>query len=307
MPVDGNLTELAGYPVRDYVPGQGLPEAAEVAWRVRLQPDEASFLDGHLRPFLEEPEAELVRALVIGRWGEGPSEDSSALVVELVEQADRLPALRALFLGDISEDEWEISSIRHGDVTAVAEAFPALEDYGIRGGAGQIIVRPLSSRSLRRLVLESAGIPGAVVRKLGLSSLPNLEHLELWLGSEDSGGDATLVDLQPILAGDTFPRLRRLGLRNSELADEMAAALATAPVTARIAELDLSLGTLGDDGALALLRGQPLSHLTELDLHHHYLTDDGMAHVQASGLRVDLSDRQDEVDGQRYVAVGALR
>lgn len=307
MAVDENLTELAGCPVRDYTPGEGLPDAAEVAWRVRLQPDGPPFLDGQLLPFLEEPEVAQVRALVIGRWAEDPSVDSSELVVELVDQADRLPALRALFLGDIAEDEWEISYIRHGDVTALAEAFPALEDYGIRGGSGQIIVRPLSSRSLRRLVLESAGLPGAVVRKLGQSSLPNLEHLELWLGSEDAGGDATLVDLQPILAGDAFARLRRLGLRNSDLADEIAAALATAPVTGRIVELDLSLGTLGDDGALALLRGQPLSHLADLDLHHHYLTDDGMAHVRASGLHVDLSDRQDEVDGERFVAVGALR
>lgn len=307
MAVDENLTELAGCPVRDYTPGERLPDAADVAWRLRLQADGTSFVDDHLLPFLEEPDAAQVRALVIGRWADDPSVDSSELVVELVDLADRLPELRALFLGDITESEWEISSIRHGDVTALAEAFPALEDYRIRGGSGQIIVRPLSSRSLRRLVLESAGLPGGVVRKLGQSSLPNLEHLELWLGSEDAGGDATLVDLRPILDGDTFPRLRRLALRNAERADEVAAALSTAPVTARIAELDLSLGTLGDDGALALLRGQPLSHLTDLDLHHHYLTDDGMAHVQASGLRVDISDRQDEVDGERYVAVGTLR
>lgn len=170
-----------------------------------------------------------------------------------------------------------------------------------------MILRPFSSRSLRRLTLEGGGLPGTAVLSLCLSALANLERLELWLGSEESGGDATLADLRPILAGGTFPALRRLGLRNSDCADDLAAALASAPVTARVEELDLSLGTLGDDGAPALLRGQSLSHLSFLDLHHHYLSDDGMAHVLASGLTVDLSEQQDEVDGERYVAVGALQ
>lgn len=95
-------------------------------------------------------------------------------------------------------------------------------------------------------------------------------------------------------------------LPNTAIADEVAAALATAPVTARIEQLDLSLGTLGDDGAMALLRGQPLHHLSFLDLHHHYLSEDGMAYVRANGLAVDVSGRQEEVDGERYVAVGEL-
>ncbi len=307
MMIDEHVAELGGLPVRDYVPGEGLGDPAEVAWRLRIPPGGSHFLDGCLRPFLDEPGGGAVTALVIGMWSADPTDDSCALVVELARHADRLPALRALFLGDITEDECPLTSIRHGDVSGLVEALPSLEEYRVRGGGEQLIVRPFSSRSLRRLTLEGGGIPGPAVRSLCLSTLANLERLELWLGSEESGGDATLADLRPILGGGAFPALRRLGLRNSDRADDLAAALATGPVTARVEELDLSLGTLGDEGALALLRGQSLSHLSFLDLHHHYLTDEGMAHVLASGLTVDLSEQQDEVDGERYVAVGALR
>lgn len=305
MAIDENLTELAGMAVRDYVPGSGLPDADAVAWRLRLQPAGPPFLDGIVRPFLAEPAAPSVRALVVGAWTENPAEDSSAVVAELTLHAYRLQALRALFLGDVTEDECPISLLRHGDVGAFAASLPYLGEFVVRGSA-EMKLRPLAWTSLRRLTIESGGLPSAVVRNVAASDLPNLEHLELWLGSEGSGGDATVADLRPILDAGAFPALRRLGLRNAQIADEVGEALATARVTAQVEELDLSLGTLGDDGALALLRGQPLAHLSFLDLHHHYLSEDGMAHVSASGLRVDVSDRQEAVDGERYVAVGEL-
>ena len=306
MAIDENLNELAGMPVRDYEPGSGLPDAAAAAWRLRRQPGGPPFVDGVVRPFLAEPGVPSVRALVIGAWTDNPVEDSSTVLAELTLHAYRFPALRALFLGDVTEDECPISLIRHGDVGVVATSFPGLEEYWIRGSA-EMKVPPLAWRSLRRLTIESGGLPSTVVRNVAASALPLLEHLELWLGSEGSGGDATMADLRPVLDGQAFPLLRRLGLRNAGIADEVAAALAKAPVAARLEELDLSLGTLGDEGVLALLRGQPLERLSFLDLHHHYLSEDGMAQVRASGLGVDLSDRQDEVDGERYVAVGELR
>jgi hypothetical protein len=299
MTIEENLAEFHGLPVRNYVPGEGLPDAGAVAWRLRRAPDGPPFLDGLLRPFLAEPSVGHVQALVLGTWVDDLGDSSAPLVDELVGSTDRLPALRALFLGDVTGEECDLARIRHGDVTGPVEALTALEEYGVRGGSGEITMRPFASASLRRLTFQSDGLPVAVVRAVGASDLPNLEHLELWLGAEE----ASIGDLQPILAGDRFPALQRLGLRNAEIADEVATALATAPVVRQIAVLDLSLGTLGDEGVTALLRGQPLAHLALLDLHHHYLSDDGMAYVRASGLTVDLSDQQVEVDGERYVAV----
>ncbi|WP_436850690.1 hypothetical protein [Streptomyces longwoodensis] len=99
------------------------------------------------------------------------------------------------------------------------------------------------------------------------------EHLELWLGAREDGGDGEIADLAGILSGNRLPRLRSLALRNSEMQDEVAAAMGAAPIVANLDVLDLSLGTLTDTGAEALLGGQPLTHLRKLDLHHNYLSE----------------------------------
>src|SRR5262249_47632319 len=94
-----------------------------------------------------------------------------------------------------------------------------------------------------------------------------LAHLELWLG----GGPEGLAELAPFLAGDRFPALARLGLRNCPFADELAAALVSAPMTRRLEALGLSLGNLGDGGARSLL-ALPTGSLKSLDVTHHYVT-----------------------------------
>jgi hypothetical protein len=131
------------------------------------------------------------------------------------------------------------------------------------------------------------------VRAVGDSDLPNLTHLELWLGTDTYGGDATVADLASILAGTNTPTLTYLGLRDSEIADDIAAALAGASVVGRLETLDLSLGLLSDIGAATLLAGQPLTHLRRLDLHHHFLTEEMMRRLrdelEPSGVEVDLS------------------
>lgn len=120
-------------------------------------------------------------------------------------------------------------------------------------------------------------------------------------------------DHRPRTAAVRFPlpALRHLGLRNSEIQNEIAAAVASAPVVARLHTLDLSNGTLGDEGAAALLEGQPLTHLECLDLHHHFLSEEMERRVadalEPHGVRVDVSEREEPWDGQgaegRYTAV----
>jgi hypothetical protein len=146
-----------------------------------------------------------------------------------------------------------------------------------------------------------------VVRAVGDCDLPALTHLELWLGTDNYGGDATVEDLRPILAGTRFPRLTTLGLRDAEIADQVAAALASAPVVARLEVLDLSLGLLSDTGASALLAGQPLTHLRHLDLHHHFISqpvqDRLAAEVREAGVKLSLFDAGDPDGDDRYIAV----
>ncbi|GAA4968270.1 hypothetical protein HD597_008545 [Nonomuraea thailandensis] len=223
----------------------------------------------------------------------------------LAEHAGRLTALRAVFLGLVDSEDWEISWIRHGDITPLLEAYPELERLEVRGSAG-LELRPVTHERLKVLRFESGGLPGTVVRAVGASTFPALEHLELWLGEENYGGDSTRGDLDGILSGTGLPALRRLGLCDSEQQDEVAAAVAAAPVVSRLEELSLGMGTLTDRGAEALLSGQPLSHLRVLDLRHHFLTDAMMARVRDALPRVtvDLEEQDSpEDDGWMYVAV----
>ncbi|GAA5010331.1 hypothetical protein GCM10025734_54070 [Kitasatospora paranensis] len=145
-----------------------------------------------------------------------------------------------------------------------------------------------------------------MVRALGESDLPALTDLDVWLGVDEYGGDHTLDDLAPLLTGARLPALRRLGLQNSEYQDDIAAAVARAPVVARLEHLALGMGVLTDEGAAALLEGQPLTHLASLDLHHHYLSDGMQQRLTEAlpGVDVDLSEADDPEDEEdRYVAV----
>jgi hypothetical protein len=75
--------------------GETLPAAA---YRVAGQFDEEPALP-RLRSLLDDPAVGLVQALVVGFWGEESDTSSAELVAALIEARDRLPNLRALFLG----------------------------------------------------------------------------------------------------------------------------------------------------------------------------------------------------------------
>ncbi|MEU4567887.1 STM4015 family protein [Micromonospora sp. NPDC023956] len=310
MTISTHVTTFDGLPVVRFDREAELPaDPSAVAWRVEARdygsaPKE---LADELDALLSRVPADAVRALVVGDWGS--AYDMPAPVELLVSLAPRLTGLRALFLGEMTFEECEISWIKHRDVTGLLEAYPGLEVLRVRGADG-LELRPVYHPALRELAFESGGLPGHVVDAVGDCRLPALTHLELWLGMEDYGGDVTVADLAPVLAGDRLPALRHLALCNAEIADEVATAVATAPVVARLEVLDLSRGTMTDAGVDALLAGQPLTHLHRLDLHHHYVSDEAAQRIvtELAGVRVDVSDRQEDDEDDdvvyRYTAVG---
>ncbi|MBG0817623.1 STM4015 family protein [Planomonospora sp. ID82291] len=286
--------------------GGELPPADRVAWRVSaaVYDSEESFEERFAR-FLTAVDTTRVKAVIVGGWAEAYDDDSSAVVGLLTENAARFPELRSLFLGAMASEECEISWIRQSDVTPLLEAFPKLERLEVRGGSG-LELRPVRHEALRVLRFETGGLPAGVVRAVGACEFPALEYLELWLGVSDYGGDATVADLEGVLSGDRLPALRHLGLQDSEIQDEVAAAVASAPVVARLESLALSMGTLSDAGAEALLAGQPLTHLKKLDLYHHYLSEAMAERIRRAlpEAEIDLAERGDPGDEWRYVAVG---
>jgi hypothetical protein len=258
--------------------------------------------------FLNDPGAREVSALVISEWfdlipGGGPIDP---MVEELVAGREKLLNLRAIFIGEITQEESEISWIVLGDFAPLLGAYPQLEELWVRGGGPGF--GKLRLPNLRTLVVQSGGLDRAAVNEVAnAEDLSSLEHLELWLGTEEYGGDSTIDDVRPILAGDRFPKLKYLGLRNADFTDDIAEAVVSSPLLERIEVLDLSMGTLGDRGAKALLACPAIRQLKKLDVHHHYCSEAVEAELRAMPIEVDASEREEaDKDGEdeyRYVAV----
>lgn len=306
MPIHEHATSFAGLPVEVFTPGTTIDPAR--AYRVYFDEDEEVPSGELFEAFLDAPGAEGLRALVIGAWEEAFGGESSAKMVEaLVAARPRLPALEAIFLGDLICEESEISWIHQCDVSPIFSAYEKLTTFRVRGGT-DLELGALAHASLRSLVVESGGLPGSVVRSAVLANLPALEHLELWLGTSEYGAGWSMDDLARLFEGTVHPALRTLGLRNSEEADALAKRLADAPITGRLHTLDLSLGTLTDEGGLALAASASVKALRKLDLHRHYLSPEVAARLAELGPEVDVSEptEPDEWNGKkhRYVAVG---
>lgn len=276
-------------------PRPDLPADVEAyAWRVGVGEYGDSNMADIFPLFLEHVDTTRIRALLLSAWdGDVSGEDVDKLQAILLESAHRFPALEALFVSDIPSEMSEVSWIEQCDPAALIAAFPRLRVLGLRGGiAGPF--EPLDHAGIEELVMQSGGLAPRVVRAVSASNLPALTSLDLYLGIREYGGGATVADLDGILSGAAFPTLRHLGLRDAENTDELAAALAHAPVVAQLESLNLSLGTLGDEGAAALLAGQPLTHLKQLDLHHHFLSDAMMDRLRQAlpGVELDLAEQE---------------
>lgn len=315
LPNAENVTEFFGKPVQDYDCNAPASELDTVVYRLRIDYETAeegtipggdknqNIFDQVFDRFLQSPGVAETAALVIGDWGGAGSGSTAEVVIKaLVRAKDKLPNLRALFIGDMVSEESEISWIQQTDLSPLWPAYPQLELLQIRGGTGLALPNMALPR-LHTLIIQSGGLGGDVVRQVGAANLPELTHLELWLGSDNYGGDSTVNDLKPVLDGAVFPKLDHLGLRDCEYADALATALATAPILGRITVLDLSLGTLSDTGAGALLAAENLKRLRRLDLHYHYLSADMMAKLAGTGVAVELGEPHDGDDDDRYCAV----
>ncbi|MFB9206661.1 leucine-rich repeat domain-containing protein [Nonomuraea spiralis] len=263
-----HLMEYGGLPVfafsEETDPSSGLPPARDVAWHISWEWDSIRFRD-IFDPFLDAVDTTQVSHLIIGYWGS--CEDDVYPPDVLIEAVDRLPALKSLFLGYLHDPWQEFSYVDSRSLDPLLRAFPALERLDVHGD--DLELSPFRSETLRTLRFESDALPAEVVRAVGASDLPSLEHLGMWLGFEANGCTVTLDDLAPLMSGERLPALRHLGLERSSFQDDIAEAVAVAPIVARLESLSLALGQLTDRGAEALLLGQPLTHLKRL-----YLCDD---------------------------------
>lgn len=250
------------------------------------------------------PEAAQLTSLIIGDWGQAYENSSDEVVEALVKHSGSFPALRKLFIGDMSFEECEISWITQTDLSPLLPAYPELQSLTIQGGT-DLSLSKLQHDKLEELIIITGGLSKKVLAEIAAGSLPNLRRLELYLGVDNYGFDGSLEDLLPLIEPGKFPQLTYLGLKNSEIQDEIAEALADAPILDQLHTLDLSLGTLSDKGAEALLASERIKKLQALNLSYHYMSDNMITRWRASGLPVDVSDQQksDDDEDWRYPSI----
>ena len=307
--ISENLDTWQGKPVVDWTPEATAPLQGDIAYRLRVEWEaEETWIDLFAQ-FLALPDADKVTTLIVGAWGElqEGSDDSEQVVRALAGARHQLPRLNALFFGDITYEECEISWIAQSDLSPLLTAYPELEHLTARGAQGLSLGVP-RHHHLKSLTIEAGGLPVSVIEEVSRATLPTLEHLELYLGSANYGGDSTVESLHTILheGHEKWPHLTYLGLRDCEYTDELAAALAEnggVPILRQLQTLDLSLGTLGDAGVKALAACPAVAHLKQLDMHHHFASEESVALLTALGIEVDFDDPQNEDDDRRYVAV----
>lgn len=304
MAIYEHLPAFGGFQVVSWAPGDGLPDPQTSIARIRTDWDGALPWTDLFRAFLTLPGVEQTPGLVVGYWG---TDDSSAppdeVVEALVSARAQLPALRALFVGDITAEENEVSWIVQGDLSPLLAAYGDLTHLGVRGGAG-LSLGQMDLPELQLLILQSGGLEAEVVREVMRARLPRLEHLELFLGWESYGGTTRPEDLVPLLDGTRFPALKYLGLKNGEFQDEVAQLIADAPVLDRLDTLDLSLGTLSDEGATALVDSSRVPGLRRLILRYSDCTPPVLERLRALGPTVEVEEAGDPNESWRFVALG---
>jgi hypothetical protein len=305
MTVNQTLERFFGKPVVGFRMGDTIADRQSVrthAYRLAQEYESEESQRELLDAFLAQVDTTAIEALVIGAWSEAHDTSPQDYLDALIERRADLPALRALFVGDMTFEECEVSWIIQGDYNALLAAFPDLQVLRIRGST-DLTLAPFVHAALQELAIECGGLPEGIVDAIAGSTLPALKRLELWLGDDNYGFDGDVETYARLLDAIDASRLDSLGLRNAQISDALAQHLADCEWLGRLGTLDLSMGTIGDLGAQALCESPYIAGLQALDLSHHYIGEAWQAKLKALPCRVVLDDPQDEDDGDRYVAV----
>jgi photosystem II stability/assembly factor-like uncharacterized protein len=259
---------------------------------------------GWIAALLDEPSARFLQELTVGIV-QTVDNSYDAIIREIGRRAR--PALRTLFLGDFHSEQTEISWSDLGDATKLCGACNRLEKLTLRSGSmnlgkpGQLVFP-----HLRQLSVITGGLPRDNLKAIEKAHLPSLESLTLYFGTDNYGCNIKRKDVEPLLASDRFPRLSRLGLCNSELADELCQVLHLSPLVAQVRVLDLSMGTLSDAGANALMTfAKGLAHLETLDVSENYISPAVLKQLAKAlpKTKVITGDQRGDQFERRYVSV----
>lgn len=314
---------FAGKPIKYFIPNESIPdptteavglinfcrgdEIDQVALSIVSGSDTVESLElfaiggldtvDYMEAFFSQDWIHQTDTLVLHGFSYDMSDGFDHVVERIVKHKNKLPNLKAIFIGNVEHHESEITWIGSTNVSCLLESFPTLEILKYRGQG--ITFEPSTYASLKTLIIESGSLDDSTIENIMMSNFPNLEHLELWLG----GNTIYNIDeeFKNLLTGISFPKLSYLGLRNSKNANSFVKELVKTSLLKQLKTLDLSLGNFSDIGAeLIIYYNNKFTHLEILDLHFHYLSEKMMEALKALPIKkVNVSDPQ-EPDPDEY-------
>lgn len=246
---------------------------------------------------IEAYKAKKAEKLVIGYWPE-PFEETSGILDKMIENKELFSNLKSLYVGDMDYEDCEISWIIQEDYSKFLDEFKDLEHLGVRGEQN-LEFSNLNHSNLKSLELVTGGLPKKVIHSIADGNLPSLEKLVLYIGTEDYGFDGDITDIKYLMDNlKKFPKLKTLGLVNSEIQDEIVKLVVNHENIKELEVLDLSYGTLTDISAKIIIDNKDkLSHLKMLVIKRSFISEKYFKELSDMGIKVDLDDYQNvEID-----------
>lgn len=251
---------------------------------LRLSHDEDQLpkeLDGTLAEILDQvldhPSGRFIVEIAFHGNGSLSDDNLQPLIDKLAEKA---PAtLRKLTLGDnIDQISWH----HVGTLAPLWSSVSHLKTLEIETGELEVgEPGQMNAPALERAVFVTGGMSPLCARGIATAQIPAIQHLEIYYGDPNYGGNATIDDVKPLLDRGDLTKLRYLGLKNSMFANEIARLVGNAKVLENLETLDLSLGTMTDEGAKLLADSAAgLAHLKTLNLERNFLTAAGIELVK---------------------------
>lgn len=261
-----------------------------------------------IQVLFSSPAAYFLEELTIGAIpGDGELEYQS-VVDKLISLGER-KSLQKLYIGDFQySDDTEISWSSIGNTADLYALYPNLKYLHLQGG--NINLGELHHEKLEFLKLETGGLPLESVQAIDSAYLPNLHTMEIWFGSSYYGAGGNINNLTQLLTGKNYPKLKNLGLKNSEFSNDIPLALANSALLSQLETLDLSMGVFHEVGAKQLIAlADKFQHLNFIDLSQNYIppaTAKTLQKVFGNKINILEQEKPDEYDGEMsyYVSVG---
>ncbi len=247
---------------------------------------------------LADPELSELSELIIGCWGESWDNDAQPIVDGIVENKDKFSHITSLFIGDMDFEECEVSWIEQADYAALWAALPQLEKLTIKGSTN-LSLGKIEHANLKSLEIICGGLPKGVLASIGEAKLPNLEKLSLYIGVDSYGFDGDISDIKGMLDKSDFPKLKALGIKDSEIQDEVVEVVMACKYIDQVELLELCYGTLTDKGGEILLEELPKhSNIKMVDLEYHYMSEEMMDKLddmmEKNDMDIQMSEPQEE-------------